>query len=164
MKFGIKSGSVKHDGGKRERVCVKENQWANFFLNEGLKIWNRERYLHSSVSVSCYKWAKLYPQSFIPKALSPLMRSRDYELAYCKKEQNASLYTHSLNFILLNCIGGKNTLRTKTKSAVAGRSHVQRGTYSRSQEQKGRPCMGWSEVHTSQICRYIRGTARFEVN
>ena len=76
------------------------------------------------------------------------MRSRDYELAYCKKEQNASLYTHSLNFILLNCIGGKNTLRTKTKSAVAGRSQ--------------RPCMGWSEVHTSEICRYIQGTATYK--
>ena len=128
-------------------IIIKENQWANFFLNEGLKIWNRERYLHSSVSVSCYKWAKLYPQSFIPKALSPLMRSRDYELAYCKRSKMHH-YTRIASTLFFWIVLGKNTLRTKTKSAVAGRSQ--------------RPCMGWSEVHTSEICRYIQGTATYK--
>ena len=44
-------------------IIIKDNQWANFVKNEGLKILNRERYLsYFSVSASCY----ISEQNFIP--------------------------------------------------------------------------------------------------
>ena len=94
MRFDIKSSSLKHNKGNNMAgaafygsiklvffctciehhlklwIIIKENKWANFVINKGLKILNRERWTkfineEKYKWTSCYKLTKFYPYNQI---------------------------------------------------------------------------------------------------